>query len=107
MRLFPNHAGAMVAVAYGYGLLIGSVGLLWSWALGRGTPQLEWWQYLFAPLAIGTAAFVLEALGTFLMNGFTVGHPASALRLRGGKVALVVLLVLLLVGWPMYQIAQQ
>lgn len=107
MRLFPTQFGAIVAVAYGYGLLLGSLSLLWSWAVGRGTPQLEWWQYLLAPFAIGAAAFVLEAVATFLMNGFVVVPSASASRLAAGKVALVVLLVLLLVGWPMYQISQQ
>ena len=106
-RLFPTHAGAIVAVAYAYGLLLGCFSLLWSWAFGRGTPQLEWWQYLLAPFAIGGAAFVLEAAGTFLTNGFTFGETASAVRLTAGKVALVVLLALLLVGWPMYLISQQ
>lgn len=107
MRLFPNHVGAIVAVAYGYGLLLGSLSLLWSWTVGRGAPQLVWWQYLLAPLAIGAAAFVLEAVATFFMNGFAFEKSASASRLAAGKVAFVVLLVLLLVGWPMYQISQQ
>lgn len=107
MRLFPNHAGATVAVAYGYGLLLGSLSLLWSWAVGRGTPQLEWWQYLLAPLSIGAVAFVLEAVATFLVNGFASTPSASASRLAAGKVALVVLLVLLLVVWPMCRISQQ
>ena len=107
MQLFPNHAGAIVAVAYGYGLLLGSFSLLWSWAVGRGAPQLEWWQYLLAPLAIGAAAFVLEAVAIFLLNGFAFVPAASASRLAAGKVALVVLFVLLLVGWPMYQISRQ
>ena len=107
MKLFPNHAGAIVAVAYAYGAMLGCLSLLWSWAVGRGMPQLEWWQYLLAPFAMGAAAFVLEAAGTFLANGFTSGQAASSARLTAGKVALVALLVLLLVGWPMYQIAQQ
>ena len=107
MRPFPTHAGAIVAVAYAYGLVLGCLSLLWSWAVGRGMPQLEWWQYLLAPFAMGAAAFVLEAAGTFLANGFTSGQAASSARLTAGKVALVALLVLLLVGWPMYQIAQQ
>jgi hypothetical protein len=106
LRLFPNHAGAVVAVAYGYGLLLGCLSLLWSWAVGRGTPQLEWWQYLLVPIAIGAGAIVLEAVATFLMNGFALVPSASALRLAFGKVALVVLLLLLLVVWPMYQISQ-
>jgi hypothetical protein len=75
--------------------------------VGRGTPQLALWQYLLAPLAIGATAFILEAVATFLMNGFASAPSASAPRLAAGKVALVVLLVLLLVIWPMYQISQQ
>jgi hypothetical protein len=106
MRLFPNHAGAIVAVAYAYGAVLGCLSLLWSRAVGRGMPQLEWWQYLLAPLAIGAVAFVLEAVGSFIANGFTSGQTASSARLTAGKVALIALLVLLLVGWPMFQIAQ-
>lgn len=104
---FPKHAGAIVAVAYGYGLLLGGFGLVWSWATGRNLAQLEWWQYLFAPLAIGAAAFVLEAVGTFLKNGFAFGQAESPVRLAAGKVVLVVLIVLLLIGWPMYEISQR
>jgi hypothetical protein len=107
MRRFPAHVGAIVAVAYAYGFVLGCVSLLWSWAVGRGMPQLEWWQYLLAPFGIGAAAFVLEAVGTFLSNGFSSRQAVSSARLTAGKVALVALLVLLLVGWPMYQIAQQ
>ena len=107
MRLFPNHAGAIVAVAYGNGVLLGCICLLWSWAAGLATPPLKWWQHILAPLAIGAAAFVLEAMGTSPLNGFTFEHPPSVLGLERGKTALVVLLVLLLVGWPVYQIAQQ
>jgi hypothetical protein len=107
MRLFPTHVRAIIAVAYAYGFLLGCLSLLWSWASGRSSPQLEWWQYLLAPFALGLAAFILEATGTFLTNGFTFGQTASAARISAGRIVLVVLLVLLLMGWPVYQITQQ
>jgi hypothetical protein len=107
VRLFPKQTGAIVVVAYGYGLLLGCLSLLWSWAVNRGTPQLEWWQYLLAPFAVGAAAFALEMAATFLTNGFAFVPSASSSRLTAGKIALVVMLVLLLVAWPLYQISQQ
>ena len=50
-------------------------------------------------------AFALEGVGTFCAGGFTFGHTESKARLVGGKAAIVVLLVALFLGWPMYRIA--
>lgn len=107
VRLAPSHVGAFIGILYAYGAFLGAIGLAWSWLGDRGVPQLLWWQYLLAPFAIGAAAFALEGIGTFCADGFTFGYTESKARLVAGKVALVVLLLALLLGWPMYRIAHQ
>ena len=106
VRLAPGHACAFVGMVYAYGAFLGAFGLVWSWFWDRGTPQLQWWQFLLAPFAIGAAALALEGLGSFCGRGFTFGHTESWARLATGKIAIVVLILALLVGWPMYQISQ-
>ena len=104
-RLAPSHFGAFVGILYAYGAFLGVIGVAWSWLGDRSVPQLLWWQYLLAPFAIGAVAFALEGLGTYCAGGFTFGHTESKVRLAAGKAAIVVLLVTLLLGWPMYRIA--
>ena len=105
IRLLPSHVGMAVAFIYGYGALLGAFSLVWSWIAGRDISQLTWWQYLLAPLAIGLSALVLEALGTFLSNGFSI-EPANSARRTAGSVALVVVVLLLVIGWPIYHMSQ-
>ena len=105
VRLAPSHVGAFIGILYAYGVIFGVIGVVWSWLGDRSVSQLLWWQYLLAPFAIGAVAFALECLGTFCAGGFTFGTTESKARLMAGKVAIVILLVTLLLGWPMYRIA--
>lgn len=105
VRLAPSHASAFIGILYAYGVFLGVIGVAWSWFGDRSLLQLLWWQYLLAPFAIGAVAFAVEGLGTFCAGGFTVGHTESQVRLAAGKAAIVVLLVTLLFGLPMYRIA--
>ena len=106
IRLLPKHIGTGVAFVYGYGMLLGIFGFIWSWAAGRNVPQLTWWQLLLAPFAFGIGALALEALGTFLFNGFSFKRVQSTPRLTAGKVAVVVFMLLLVIGLPMYLMSQ-
>ena len=105
VRLAQSHVGVFIGILYAYGVFLGVIGFAWNWLWDRGVPQLRWWQYLLVPFAIGAVVFALEGVGTFCAGGFTVGHTESKARLVGGKAAIVVLLVALLLGWPMYRIA--
>jgi len=100
VRLLPSRIGMGIAFVYGYGALLGAFTFAWSWITDGGLPQLRWWQFLLAPLAIGLVALVLEAVGIFLSNGFSLERVESASRLTAGKVALVAVMLLLVLGWP-------
>lgn len=104
-QLAPNHLGAFIGILYAYGVFLGCIGVAWNWLWNRGMPGLLWWQFLLAPFAIGAAAFALEGMVAFCSGGFTLGHTASLTRRLAGKVFLVVLLVMLLLGWPMYSVS--
>ncbi len=86
-------------------MFIGVTSLAPYWFGGHGTPKLTWWQYLLAPLAMGAVGFALEAIGTFCGSGFTFGHTASHTRVVAGKFAIVALLIVLVIGWPMYELS--
>ena len=105
VRLAPSHVGAFIGILYTYGVCLGVIGIARYWLWDHGVPQLQWWQYLLAPFAIGAVAFALKGMGTFCAGGFSFGHTESKARLVAGKVAMVVLLVTLLLGWSMYRIA--
>jgi hypothetical protein len=62
---------------------------------------------LLAPLAICLAALALEASAAFLANGFTFGSTGSPTRLAGGKFVLMILILMLVLflDWPMYQMS--
>ncbi len=107
VRLIHSHVGMFIGLVYAYGAFLGVVGLVFSWLWDRGIPQLQWWQFLLAPFAIGLAAAALEGLGTFCASGFTFGQTESKARLIVGKVAIIVLLLVLLLGIPMYKISHQ
>ena len=107
MRLANSRIGMLIVGIYVYGATLEIAGLGWAWLESRNPPQYQWWEYLLAPFAIGAIAAVLEGLGTFFADGFTFDKTESKVRLAAGKVALVVLLLVLLIGIPMYHISQQ
>lgn len=92
------------AMAYGYGLVIGSFVLAWDWLVRDRVPSLEWWQYIFAPFAIGLIALMLEAAGTSV--GRTFGEGKSGQPKWKHAAALIVMFLLmaaLMLGLAFYQ----
>lgn len=107
MRLATRRVSMLFVGVYLYGAILEIAGLGWSWLVGREIPHYTWWQFLLAPFAIGAIAAALEGLGTFVSGGFTFDQTESKVRLSFGKVAFVVLLLLLLIGVPIYHVSQQ
>lgn len=107
VRLAPSHVGAFIGILYAYGAFLGTIGMAWSWLEDRGVPQLLWWQFLLAPFVIGATAVALEGLGTFLINGFAFDQTESKVRVELGKAVLVALLLVLVIGLPIYHMSQQ
>ena len=58
--LAPSHVGAFIGILYAYGVFLGVIGVALNWFWDHGVPQLRWWQYLLAALAIGSMAFAVE-----------------------------------------------
>jgi H+/Cl- antiporter ClcA len=50
----------IVAVLYIYGVILGVVTFVPSWALRGSWPEWAWWEYLVVPLALGLVALLLE-----------------------------------------------
>jgi hypothetical protein len=97
MRTGVHRACLIIGVLYAFGAFVAVTGLGWSWLVGRDIPLYSWWQWLLAPLAIGAAALAIEGLGTFVLGGFTFDQTESKARLVAGKVAFIVLLLVLLI----------
>jgi hypothetical protein len=74
---FGRRALAFAGVAYIYGIVLVAIALAWDLLTvsQHRLPELEWWQYLLAPLGIGLGAFALEWIGTQLTKGDDVAHP--------------------------------
>jgi hypothetical protein len=106
LRQVPRHVLDGVAFIYAYGALLGACLLGWSVIAGNNKPKLEWWEWLAAPLAVGITALMLEALWEFLSNGFSVRPSDSKMRTALGNLAVVILLLLLVIGWPILQMSR-
>jgi len=90
-------------VAYAYGALLGLFALAWDWLVRDSLPNLQWWQWLLAPLGIGLAAMALEGIGTLITKGDDIAHPTWNRAIR--VVALFVVLAALILIPTFYGIA--
>lgn len=106
IRFLPPQVWSAAAVVYCYGALLSAFMLGWSWLIRHEAPDLPWWQWVLAPLLVGLTALTLEGVGTFLSNGFSLSSSPSRGRRIAGGAALFIALVLLVVGWPMYQLSR-
>ena len=97
----------VLAAVYAQGLIFNALWGIFAWLGGKDIPGPWWWYATVGALITGAVALVLEAVGTFLVGGFTFGDNASTARKNVGVAMLVLLLVTLLIGWPLYHISQQ
>ena len=77
MGLAPSHVGAFIGILYAYGVFLGVIGVAWNWFWDHGVPQLRWWQYLLAALAIGSMAFAVEGMGMFCAKASPSATPSA------------------------------
>ena len=98
--------GYLVGLAYFYGLLLGGLSLAWQVLFRSGLPAMSWWQWLFAPLAIGGAAMGVEWLVQKLqaITGFGEYGKSKSKRLLHLAILLVVFAALI-IGPAMYKVA--
>ncbi len=106
VRFVPRNAIAFLAFTYAFGTVLGVIGFVMSAFGNRGHYDLQWWEFLLAPFAIGGAALMAEAIGTFCASGFNFGHTASPTRQLAGKITIIALLIALVIGWPMYKLSR-
>jgi hypothetical protein len=102
---FPR-ALVLLGLAYFYGALLGAAGLAWETLFRDGPPRWAWWQYLLAPLGIGSFAIGAEWLVQKVQDstGFGAqGLPQSKHALH--LVILFVVLALLIIGPAVYKVA--
>jgi len=95
---------AFAGVLYGFGAVVGAIGLGWSWLTNDSLPSLTWWQVLLAPGAIVIVWLLCELVGTFVGNGFSMREPETPGRRRLGKLGIILLLVTLLLVLPLVKI---
>jgi hypothetical protein len=95
-----------VVMAYGYGLVLGSFALAWDWLVRDRVPSLEWWQYIFAPLAIGLIALLLEAAGISVGRIFGEGESDQPKwKHAAALIVMFLLMATLMLGPAFYQLS--
>ena len=108
VRSKPRFLVFMVGAVYAYGVLLGSLGLVWQLVIGKGFPHWVWWQFLLAPLGIGATAACGEWLFEKVQS--TTGFGAVG-QSRGKRFAhlllLAAVLAALVIGSGIYNIAAQ
>ena len=60
-----KNLGTAAVSVYVCGIILGLIGVFWTWMNGGDFPRLEWWQLVLAPFGIGAVAIILEAAGIF------------------------------------------
>lgn len=82
--LLGQGAAVILTVLYAYGLLLAAIWILPRYVVSGEWPQWPWWGYAMAPLLVGAAAALIEALGMGLIKMFGA---------RWGIIAILVLAV--------------
>jgi len=87
---------------YLYGTVLGLFALAWEALFRDGLPELEWWQYLLAPLGIGIVAFALEGATELITRGDNVKSPTWKRSVR--LLFLFLFLIVVILGPAFYKI---
>lgn len=90
--------GLILALTYFYGLVLGALYMLHSWAFGR-VPQWTWWQFALAPFALGSAALAIELVFEPLTKQSAKWH----LSIPQWKKALFLVILLLIAALYAFQ----
>ena len=106
MRSTARFGGYLLCLTYFYGLILGGLSLAWQVLFRSGLPELSWWQWLLAPLAIGATAMGGEWLVQKLREstGFGEYGKSKSKRLLHLGILFVVLAVLI-IGPAVYNVA--
>jgi hypothetical protein len=105
-RFTVKLTGYLVGLAYFYGLILGGLSLAWQVLFRNGLPAMSWWQWLFAPLALGGAAMGGEWLVQRLQDSTGFGEYGKSRSKRLLHLAiLLVVFAALGIGPAMYKIA--
>jgi hypothetical protein len=97
----------ILTAIYLVGAIYWGADVLLAWFRGGTLPSGKWWHLVIAPVAIGLVVVVLQAIGHFLDNGFSFAATQSQFRQRAGEATIVLLMIAIAIGWPLYQIAHQ
>jgi hypothetical protein len=90
---------------YGLALLVLGLGIQW---LFHGLPNWTWWQFGFAPVALGIAAMVAEGLFLAIAKLFAFNRPdLPKWRDRVNLALVFVLSAALIIGPALYNIGRQ
>jgi len=105
-RAVLSSGAVFLGLAYFYGLILGAFSLGWEVLFRGGWPSLAWWQWVLAPLAIGTFAMCAEAIVEKIQQatGFGAAGQSRAKRMIH-LVVLFVVLAAVIVGSAMYTVA--
>lgn len=107
MKLSPSNTTAVLVFAYLIGALLYGAHLGWTWFAEGAIPDRPLWKHLLAPVAAVVLWLVLEAIGTYVANGFTFDEVnPSKWRRIAGLIGMFVLLAVVIIGIPLYQISK-
>lgn len=108
LRAYRPSLLVVIGIACAYGLVLGSMWLAWSWFSRGNFPEVDWWQLAFGPIALGGAAFGLEAAGTLLSGAFGEGQGGQPRRKQVvALVALFLYMAIMLLGYALYHLSGQ
>jgi hypothetical protein len=100
-------AATIVGVIYLQGLILNLIFGSFSWLGGASAPGPWWWYVSGGALVTGLAAIILEGIGLFFGKGFTFQDGASQFRKSAGFAALILIVIAVVIGGPIYHISQQ
>jgi hypothetical protein len=97
--------GYLVGLAYFYGLILGGFSLAWQVVFRDGLPSMTWWQWIVAPLAVGSAAMGAEWLVQKLQDSTGFGEYGESKSNRIIHLAILfAVLAALIIGPAVYKV---
>lgn len=107
MNLGQSNKSAVLIFAYFLGAVLYGVHLGWTWFAEGIIPDRPLWIHLLAPVAAVVFWLVVEVIGIYVGNGFTFDErKRSKWRRAVGLIGLFVLLTVVIIGIPFYQMSK-